>query len=172
MGAKSHSSDMSIPVQNQKGFTLIEILLVMTVLGVLIAVSTQIVQFNLPHIVLDTVTQQVISDIKNQQMVAISGVTPQNGTYVDYSIRFEEHRYIMYPGLVYQENNPENTIVLLDNGYVFSDITFASGELSFSRLSGDIRNYSSEQNTFKIVFTQNNERRLVTINKRGVLSVE
>ena len=172
MGAKSHSSDMSIPVQNQKGFTLIEILLVMTVLGVLIAVSTQIVQFNLPHNTLDTLSQQVISDIKNQQMAAISGVTTQSGAYVDYSIRFEEHRYILYPGLVYQENNPENTIITLDNGYVFSEISFPFSELSFSRLSGDVRNYSSAQNAFKIVFTQNNERRLITINKRGVLSVE
>jgi prepilin-type N-terminal cleavage/methylation domain-containing protein len=172
MSARSHSSDMSIPVRNQKGFTLIEIVLVVMLLGILIAISTQIVQFNLPHIALDTLSQQVISDIKNQQMTAISGVTPQSGAYVDYSIRFEEHRYIMYPGLVYQENNPENTVVILDDGYVFSDITFPSGELSFSRLSGDVRNYSSAQNSVSIMFSQTNEKRVITVNKRGVLSVE
>jgi len=163
---------MSVPVRNYHGITLIELLLVVTVIGVLMAVSSQVVQFNLSHMTLDTLTQQVISDVKYQQLAAISGKTPQGGEHLDYSIRFEEHRYILYPGLVYAENNPENTIVPIENGYIFSDSTFPASELSFFRLSGDVRNFSSGQNTVKIVFTQTNEARLITVNKRGVITVE
>lgn len=163
---------MSLPVRNHHGYTLIEILLVVTVIGILISVGRQTIQSNLPHVTLDTVSQRVISDVKHQQLSAITGETPQSGTRLDYSVRFEEHRYILYPGLVYVENNPENTIVTLDNGYIFTDSTIPSSELSFSRLSGDIRNYVAGQNSVKLVFTQTNESRLITINNRGVISVE
>lgn len=151
----------------KSGFTLIEVMIVLGLTGMLIlTISTSLFRSQ-QRASLESVASQIISDIKAQQTLAMAGVTSQNGSYVDYSIRFEEHAYTLFPGLVYDVSNVENRVIPIDTIISLSSITFPSSVLSFARTSGDMVNYSSTTNSFVIRNSQTGDAHTVTLNKRG-----
>jgi prepilin-type N-terminal cleavage/methylation domain-containing protein len=155
--------------QHAGGFTLVEMLIVMLIAGVLLLTVGLTLFGSQQRASLESVASQMVSDIKAQQSLAMAGVTSQNGSLVDYSIRFDAHAYTWFPGLVYDANNAENTVIPLDAIISLSSITFPSSVLSFSRLSGDVVNFTNGNNSFKIVNTQTGDTYTITVNKRGAI---
>jgi len=152
----------------ENGSTIIELIVVMTIIGIF----ARIVTFNLYRShqrAGRTVTRNtLLSDMRLQQMRAISGEVAQEGEHDDYSLYFEEDGYTLFPGSVYESSNPDNRKVTLNSVFMFSDVTFPSDTLTFERISGQVQNYASESDSVTVTNRQTGESFTVWVNAYGV----
>src|SRR3989344_6702460 len=137
-------------MNTHKGFTLVEVMLVMVIAGVLLTTTAQSLFQSQQSISLDAMTARFVVEVREQQMRAISGDTAPLGSYIDYSVRLEADRYILFPGSVYDEGNPINTVVTLEAPLVFANSTLPSSTMTFTRGRGEISAFSQGQNSFDI----------------------
>lgn len=151
------------------GFTFVEVVIVMGLVGLLMAIVGQTLFRSEQSVNLDTVAQKMISDIKNQQMHAMTGDTATPGTFIDYSVRFEETQYILYPGLVYSPGNSANTVISVVAPISISSMTIPDSTISFSRLSGDVRDFATGSDTVTVRNDQTGQTKTIRINKRGAI---
>lgn len=155
-----------------RGASLIELLLVMAVIGLF----TRLITLNLfrgQQRTSITVTRDtLISDLRRAQYQAMQGETESPGAYLDYSVRFEEGRYIVFPGVVYDPGNSANEVVVLDPVTRFSSIDMPFSMMTFARLSGDVRDFDPIQNHVTLTNTQTGNNYRLTFNARGVPFLE
>lgn len=156
----------------KRGATLIELMVVMAVVGLL----AQLIGPNLfrshQRATLSTAKTVLVSDVRAQQLLAMQGHVKQAGVYIDYSVRFESDRYILYPGSVYDSQSADNRIIMLEGPLRFANITFAASTLSFARLSGEVRNYDSNANSVTLTNTQTAQSYVISVNPYGVVDVQ
>ena len=158
-------------MKRQRGFTLVEIVIVMGMMSILYMLSTQSLFRGIRSATLSEVTNQLHRDMRELQFRAMQGKASQSGATVDYSIRFESDRYIFYPGSVYVSENTENRVVPLDSSMQFTDISIPNQTIIFARLSGDIRNFTSGFDSVTLSDTSLQESIRIRVNERGVVFI-
>lgn len=156
----------------QKGTTLIELIVIMAVVGILSRLVTLDLFRGQQRASLIVSRDLLVSDIRKQQHRAMEGLTPSQGTYLDYSIRFEEQRYIVYPGVVYDSENPANDVIVLDSILRFEPIDIPDNTISFSRISGEVRGFDVAHNRVTLKNIQTANQYVVRVNSLGVPFVE
>ena len=155
-----------------EGASLIEALLVMVLMAMLIGIAATNIFTGQQHASFSTSRDGVIRDLRQQQYSAMVGEVQAAGVYTDYSIRFESNQYILYPGSVYDSENPANIVVPLEPTVEFSSIGFANDTITFARLSGEIRNFVQADSTITLRDTQTNEQTIITFNTHGIPFIE
>lgn len=152
------------------GFTLVEVVIVMGIMSVMYMLSTQSLFRGIRSATLNEITNQLDRDLRELQIRAMQGQTAQ-GAIVDYSIRFESDRYILYPGSVYVDGNAQNQIIMLDPSMQFTSIGVPNQTITFGRGSGDIRNFVSGSDFVLLTDTSIQESSRVRLNEHGVVFV-
>ncbi len=156
----------------QKGATLVELLVIMGVIGILARLVTLDLFRGQQRASLTVTKDVLISDIRKQQHRAMEGVTSTPGVYLDYSVRFENQRYILYPGVVYDSENLANEIVPLEPILRFDPIDIPESTITFSRLSGEIRGFDDINNRVTVKNIQTGNQFVIQMNALGVPFVE
>ena len=132
--------------QENKGFTLIEILIVITILGILsLMVGFSYITL-LTHINVDTSNQDIYSIVKKAQDNAMNNLDG----YSQYGVEFQNNEVILFPGGSYSPSNSNNDIYYLlpevtlynlsptdNNPIVFNSV---NGQLTNTGVSFDIGN--------------------------------
>lgn len=134
--------------QQNKGFTLIEILIVITILGVMALMIGFSYLTLLTHTNVDSANQSVYSIIKKAQDDALNNLAG----YSQYGIEFQTNQITLFPGNNYSATNstnnvyyfpPEVTLYNLtptdNNPIIFNSV---NGQLTNSGVSFDIGNSS------------------------------
>ena len=151
------------------GFTLIEIIIAMSIFATLSGIIT----INLLHAQsktsLDTSVASILADIKGQQTLAMSGSIQGGTSASEYGIYFCTTSYIIFFGYSYSVNNSTNFVIPLKNNVNFSSVTFPSRVIIFQRASGEIANFNSAQNQITLS-NQGGENKTITLNGIGVIS--
>ena len=143
-----------------KGYTLIELLVSMGILAVLFAITTINIS-PLPSNTLQTTNlDTLLSDIRSQQTLAMTGDT-------SYGVHFESGSYTLFKGNSYTQGLFANTVINLDSGIVFSNITFPNSVIIFSSGSGGTPGYTAGADSFTIKSSVTNKLTVVKINKYG-----
>lgn len=154
------------------GATIIELLLVITIIGIFARIITLNLFQGQQRTSLVVARDSVISDVRKQQLRAMHGDTDVPETYLDFSVLFEAHRYILYPGIVYDELNPFNEVINLDSILEFNPIDLPSSIVTFARLSGDVRSFDPMHRSVTLVNTQTGDQHQLTFNERGIPLIE
>jgi prepilin-type N-terminal cleavage/methylation domain-containing protein len=147
--------------KNLRGFTLIEILIVIAIIGTLIAVV-------LPSFGSFRTRQS----LKNTQDLAVSYLTEARSRTLagvaggTYSVRFETDRLVLFSGNVYDADDAANEYASYDAPTTLSDISLAGGGrvISFDRLTGA----TDEHGT--LTFIANGQSVSISINANGGIS--
>lgn len=155
--------------KNQSGFTLIEIIIVISVFTILFAVSTISLTGLIPEANFVSSYQSILSDIKNQQLKAMTGDTNGSGSGSAYGIYLEDDQYTLFKGLAYNPSSSDNVIVELPPGLNITEITFPFASLVFLQVNGEISNYDQLNSSFKLTNTSTSEEKIVNLNKLGVV---
>ena len=161
----------SIANRARSGFTFVEVVIVMGLVGMLITILSTTLFRSQQSASLDATAQLLVSDIKKQQVFAMSGDTASSGVFIDYSVRFDPQQYTLYPGSVYVQSNPLNITVPVESPLSIVSATLSAQVATFARLSGDVRDYTLSGGTIIIQNNQTGQQKQIQINRRGVIVV-
>lgn len=148
-------------MKNTKGFTLIELMLVMGLFVALVAIVY--INASRPQISssLNTIVSVLISDIRHQQLKSITG-----DSATTHGIYFETDKYTLFKGASYNPADPDNFAVTLTSGLEFSNIGFPSNTLLFEK-DGSYSGYAGSDVSVTVYHSAGDEK-VVTINKYGI----
>lgn len=154
---------------DKKGFSLVELLLIMGIITILLSFSS-LNLFKIKHnISLDTTLSVLISDLKHQQLKAMAGDTEGRSSHDAYGVRFYQNHYILFHGADFSPTDSMNFTINLDNGVEFSNINLSDSQIIFASASGEFSDFNQEQNTFVIKNSLSNDQKTITINRYGVV---
>lgn len=163
---------MKLKKRYQDGATLVELIVIMAVVGILARVVTLNLFQGQQRASLTVTRDLLVSDIHKQQHRAMVGMTSTPGVYLDYSIRFEAQRYILYPGVVYDSNNAANEVTVLEPVLQFDPIDVSNGTITFSRVSGEVRGYDEDSRSITLKNIQTGNQYVISFNMLGVPFVQ
>lgn len=156
---------------SEQGTMLIEFLAIIAIVIFL----TGFITFNLgttqQHVSINTTIDQLVADLKQQQLKAMVDDTEGRGVSDVYGIHFDSNKYTLFHGLTYTANDSSNFVVNLDTNLQFSSITFPGSNVIFATQSGELVGFVNGQNTVRIVNTAgNNTNKTITINQYGAIT--
>jgi prepilin-type N-terminal cleavage/methylation domain-containing protein len=143
-----------------RGFTLVELLVSMGILALLFGLSSVNVSQLPSNTLQSTNLDTLISDVRSQQTLSMSSDS-------SYGIHFESGSYTMFKGSSYTQGLSANTVITLDPGIIFTNITFPNSVVIFSPGSGDVTGYVADQDGFTIKSNTTGKSTVVKINKYG-----
>jgi prepilin-type N-terminal cleavage/methylation domain-containing protein len=121
-------------MKTQRGFTLIELIIVMSIIGILLGFSTINLSRSQQSASLNAVEQILLSDLRQQQLKAMVGDAEGRAASDSYGIHFDSNKYVLFHG-TYSEGEPSNSVINLDSNMQFNNPEY---DIVFSRLSGEI----------------------------------
>ncbi len=150
---------------NKRGFTIIELLLVMGVLAVLFGFIIFNILGTQRRASIDSSVDQLVSDIKQQQLKSMAGEsTLGNGLY---GVHFAANQYSLFQGSIFSSASSGNFNVPADGVLTFTT-TFPNSDLIFATASGEVVNFSGTQNTITLSDSQGQQKTL-TLNSYGTI---
>lgn len=158
-------SSLTSHFSSQKGFTLVELMVVMGIFAILMGISTLSLSNIQRNASLSSEVNKIIPDIRGQQIKAMSGDTEGSGVVSDYGIHFETDSYILFRD-TYTAGNAENFEVALAPNIQIST-AFTNAEVIFLKGSGEV---SGGGNTVTFTDTTNGSTQVVVINDLGVVT--
>jgi prepilin-type N-terminal cleavage/methylation domain-containing protein len=153
----------------QSGFTLIEVVVVMGIFVILASFATINLLRPQRSADLNSTTTSIIADIKQQQARSMLGEASGGSSAVVHSIYFENNRYTLFVGAIYNVADPANFVVNLSPGLTLTN-TFPSSQVTFNLQSGEITGFIDGSNSVTLTATGGQVKTL-TLNKYGVVSV-
>ncbi len=159
----------------QSGFTLTELIIVLTIVGILFTMTSTNLLGAYAKNTLNTTVSPIQADIKQQQLKAMVGDTEGQGTADEYGIYFPPAgtSYILFKGNTYSAANSSNFEVDLNNDLQFSSIQVQGSQIIFTKNSGEFSNFV---NNFDYVTLRNintDETKTIRLNQLGtVISIQ
>jgi len=140
-----------------KGFTIIELIIVITIVTIVFAISIAAYDRFLSSGVLDSAKFEIIQNIRSAQILAISGKDNLN-----YGVFITENQYTVYQGASYL-----NRTISQDKVFVLPNNIRASGlaEINFAKKTG----LPNTTGTLILTHTTNNSKENITINTTGLI---
>ena len=152
-------------MRTMKGFTLIEVLLVLGILAVMVSLAT----INLANVQhkssLSSTVNTFIADFRQQQIRAMVGDTQGSGAVSNYGVDLETTTYTLFRTTY----GTGNFIVNLPTGTQFTT-TFPNSQVIFASGSGILSTFTSGQNTITITDTVDGSQKTITVNTYGVIT--
>lgn len=155
-------------LKNQKGVSFAELMLSIAIFLLLIGFVSINLAKSTKHATLGSSVDILVSDIKSQQIKAISGATDGQAAAASYGIFIQANKYTLFRGNSYVSGDPGNFSITLDSRFQLTT-TFAGGTLIFSQRSGEIAGLQG-QNTITLKTTDGLEQKTITLNKYGVIT--
>jgi prepilin-type N-terminal cleavage/methylation domain-containing protein len=158
------NSKFQIQNSTQKGFTVLELLIVVSIMGLLAAIILAPFATFRNSKVLDTASEEalaLLSEARGDTLSAKEGY--------QYGVHFEATQIVLYRGATYSSSDANNKVVLLDSAIEISSITLTGGgaEVLFDRLTGK----TSQGGTVVIrVKSDTAKSRTITIFGTGIAS--
>lgn len=151
-----------------KGFTLVELLLVMGIVATLLALVTISLVKPQSRSALDATVLILVSDLKQQQMKAMIGQVDTGATASPFGVKFSGQNYTLFQGSSFQSGAVGNFLVTVHPSVQLTT-NLPNAELVFSKVSGEVLNFSSSTNT--ITATSNDgAQQVMTVNRYGVVN--
>jgi len=157
-------------VEDQKGFTILEVILAMSVLMILLGIATINLLGAANKTYQTTTAQTLYVDLRTQQIKAMNGDTEGSGATGAYGVYFQPKQYIMFRGNAYSPANPTNFAVKIPDDINFTNILFPNSQIIFASGSGAFANFANGQNSVVVTNVEGLGQKTVTLNRFGVVT--
>lgn len=160
---------LNLKLKSESGLTLIELLLVIGILSILFAIG--IVSLTNIRVISGNSNASVvlISDLKTQQIKAMTGDTEGRGVPDNYGVKILSNRYVLFHGLSYNPSDTSNFSVPVDSGYLLST-TFPNSTIIFASESGQLVGFVANQNTIILTSTPSGQVKTIQFNAYGTIT--
>ena len=140
------------------GFTLVELMVVMGIFALMLGFTSINLIRPQTQANLDTTVTTLVSDLKQQQIRAMSGDGPSA-----YGVYLEPNRYTLFTGSIYSAGATDNFSINMDGGVTLSPTT----QIVFAQRSGE-----TSTTTITVTNTNSNQTKTITINQYGAALVQ
>ncbi len=146
----------------QKGFTLIEMLVVIAVIGIIALVVMPSFSTMRQRAVLKSATSDVLSALDKARSQTLASVNSS-----EYGVHFQSDKVVIFKGTVYSAVDANNENILIASPATISTITLSGGgsDVYFNRLTG------APNKTGTVVVSVSSVTKTVTINATGAASM-
>lgn len=151
------------------GFTLVELLLVMGIIGVLLTISSILLLNLLPKASLKSESEVLISQLRSQQLSAMSGEAYNTEEPSYFGIYFQNQTYTLFRGTDYDPAEIDNYEMVVDEPIQLST-TFPDQKVVFEAGSGEILNFTPGSSSITLSNSQTNETKTINLNQYGVVT--
>jgi hypothetical protein len=117
---------------------------------------------------IDSTVNLLVSDIKAQQIKAMSGGTEGNVASQSYGIYIEPTRYTLFTGTTYNAGDTTNFVVNIEQGITLSN-NLTSSQIVFAKETGEIISYTNGSNI--VVTHSSGVFKTININALGVANI-
>ncbi len=149
---------------------MIEIILVLSIFSIL----TSFVTINLLRpqnkASVDSISTQLVADIKNQQIKSMVGDTEGQNTPQQFGVYFEQDGYTLFRGAAYNNSEPSNFKVTLEGDLAIGNITFGANQIIFEKISGNVAGFTPGSNSLTISHASSGVTETVIINSLGAIT--
>lgn len=152
-----------------KGFTFIELIVVIGILSVLFSIAFVGISSLQVGSTKQSTSVVLYSDLKNQQIKAMSGDTQSSGIKSNYGIKILSDSYVLFRGSTYNALDTSNITMDAEPGYTINS-TFPDTTIVFEAGSGEIIGFVNGQNTITITHTSTGQAKTIQLNKYGAVT--
>lgn len=152
------------------GFTVPELSVVLAIFGILVGIIVINLTGAKEKANLASATSVLVTDLKGQQVKAMTGDTEGSGGASSYGLYFETNRYTLFKGTTYSSLNPTNFVVNLESPIEVRSVTFPSSQVIFSQISGEVSGITTGSDTMQLLNTLTNEVVTIRLNRFGALT--
>lgn len=152
-------------------FTYVELMMVLGILVVLLMLVSITIVPAINRVDTATLIQVLASDLFGQQQKSMQGELSSTDETTPFGIYFEPSAYVLFQGSSYQANHPDNFRVQLPAQVTFSAINVPNQTIVFARMTGEVSNYNSSQNTVTLSPVNGGMARVLQINRYGVVEL-
>lgn len=147
-----------------KGFSILEVVISLTIFGILFAIITNSYQTNQLKKTQEQIIQEIVSSLEEQKSKSQTGKDGQIHT-----IKFYPNQFILFGGLSFDQNSSQNKTISIHSQFQISDtITNSDNILYFTKLLGD----ASEKATITISHIDERiPQKNIVIERTGTISV-
>lgn len=150
------------PLSNRSGFTLVEMLLTVSIFSLLFGFATINLTGSQQRASINTTIQTIISDLKNQQIRAMVGDVGDGSDVGPYGLHFDEDQYVLFFGETYSSTDSANFEIPLSENIEFTTLT----DIIFSEKEGELSSPSSITIRDKNV----GQEKTIQLNRYGVVT--
>lgn len=168
---------MQSQVKNQSGFTIIEILVVVSLLTIVLTLTTTSLFTPLGRARTENLSVDIISLLRQAQSYAINSETLGSASATSFGVHFTNSTYSLFQGNIYNPTDPNNLVVDIPAGLMVSQNLPCSGlpndcnNIVFNQRSGEIANFDPGKNSI-CVSNNSNSSTLVSFNYLGVMNAQ
>lgn len=148
--------------QSQKGFTLIELIVVLAIFSIILGIITINLFRTHEQTTLGTTVELLITDLKQQQIKSMSGDTDITTIAKPHGIYFTSTSYTLFTGDTYTANNPTNTVIELPPTVTITTLP-STNPIIFAHASGTLTSATS------FVIGGSSDQQTVHLNTLGVI---
>lgn len=153
--------------QTRNGFTLVELLVVIGIIGTLFGMITVSLLRAQHTASISAVADQLVSDMRAQQTKAMSGTHDTNGNPNSYGVHVTSSSYMLFQGTTDPSDQTDYTVS--PTGVTFST-NLPSNIVDFQERSGEFSGYVSGPYTITITSAYGTEQKVITVNRYGVIT--
>lgn len=155
---------------NQSGFTLIEILIVLFIVGVILVLPS----FSLWGIsrseALLSSTREVAGVLHQAQTYTIAGKSTDGQQPISYGIYFQPGYYVLFSGSSYNANDTNNEQTDLPQGISFSQIQIPNNTVLFTQVTGQVTSFDASSNYVELQDANTGNIERITITQLGAVN--
>lgn len=154
----------------KNGFTLIEVILSMAIFAILSGFVVVNLFSPQTKSAVNATATTLVTELRQQQIKAMSGETEGAATSQSFGIYIEPTAYTLFKGSSYNASDVSNFKINLETNLNLSS-TLPSSQIIFSKRSGEVQNFVTNQNTILLTNTAGGEQKTIRINRYGVVDV-
>ncbi len=155
---------------NQRGFVLIELIVVMAMLSVLIGIVTINTLGADRQATLTGTIDTLVADLRSQQTKAMSGATSGGVIQPGYGVEFQSDRYVLFSGLTYNVGDTSNSVVMVNSRVRFITISLPNNSVVFASKSGEFVGFNAQTNSVTAKQTDSGVTKTVYFNRYGTIT--
>lgn len=159
-----------LPQKLQRGFTVIEVSVVVAIMGIMVGLSIVSLTPLIPRSNLRTSVNNLVSDLSFQQHKAMVGESNGAGIRPAFGVHFQEDRYTMFEGITYSAASPDNIEIVLPDNVQFSNINIPNDTIVFATVSGEVQNFNASENSVTVTSSVLSDQAIITFNQLGVIT--
>lgn len=153
-------------VNLQRGFTIVEILITLSILALLFLIGTMSFSRNVAEKELQTIADNIVAKLELAKSNAVTGKNGQN-----YGVKFNSASYVYFTGSAYIPSNESNETVTISSKFkITNDIPGSDDAIVFSKIKGNTNHSSTVTLTVSEISNASSSIQL-TIGKLGDITV-